>query len=97
MALQSSSTVHFISIDCEPELHRPRSDSVQETVSELESAPSQQRVSFYVQAFDDMFSVVSKEAFLFDQRELLALNRLSDLDCKSTFSSTPLPFFLSVD
>jgi hypothetical protein len=93
MALQSSSTVHSVSIDREPELHRPRSDSVQEIVSELESAPSQQRVSFYVQALDDMCSVVSKEAFLFDQRELLALNRLSDLDCKSTFSSSSILSF----
>ncbi|GAA5848994.1 hypothetical protein JCM3766R1_005419 [Sporobolomyces carnicolor] len=43
----------------------------------------ERRVSFYVEAIDDMIECVLKhEQFLFSDRELQALNRFKHLDCK---------------
>lgn len=47
----------------------------------------EQRVSFYVQAVDDMIdAVLEHEGFLFDPVELDALKRFRSLPCQSTFS-----------
>ncbi|GAA5895235.1 hypothetical protein JCM5296_002019 [Sporobolomyces johnsonii] len=52
--------------------------------AELATAPTDQRVSFYVQAADDMLEAVIKhEAFLFSEREQLALRRFQLLECAS--------------
>ncbi|CEQ43030.1 SPOSA6832_04915, partial [Sporobolomyces salmonicolor] len=49
--------------------------------AEVATAPTDQRVSFYVQAADDMIEAVLKhEAFLFSEREQLALRRFQLLE-----------------
>ena len=54
------------------------------TVDDDRVAP-ERRVSFYVEAIDDMIECVLKhEQFLFSDRELQALNRFKHLDCKFT-------------
>lgn len=58
----------------------PSSPSTLSVPTELEDAPAEQRVSYYVQAVDEMVSsVLSKEAFLFDSSELGALERFARL------------------
>lgn len=60
------------------------SESPSPPPSDLEDAPSQKRVSYYVQAMDELIeSVLKHEAFLFSARELHALRRLQVLECES--------------
>ncbi|GAA5879167.1 hypothetical protein JCM1840_006215 [Sporobolomyces johnsonii] len=54
--------------------------------AEVATAPTDQRVSFYVQAADDMLEAVIKhEAFLFSEREQLALRRFQLLEYQSRY------------
>ncbi|GAA5969565.1 hypothetical protein JCM21900_002347, partial [Sporobolomyces salmonicolor] len=54
--------------------------------AEVATAPTDQRVSFYVQAADDMIEAVLKhEAFLFSEREQLALRRFQLLEYQSRY------------
>lgn len=64
----------------------PASDSPPPPADLAQLEPAQ-RVSFYVQAVDDMLDkVLDNEAFLFSDRECAALTRFRTLDCAS-----PLP------
>jgi hypothetical protein len=53
--------------------------------ADLEEATVEKRVSFYVQAADELLEAVLKhEAFLFSEAEQAALKRLRGLDCTSS-------------
>lgn len=54
---------------------------------EVEEAEAGQRVSFYVQAADEMLeATLEKEAFLFTRVEQAALRRFQELDCECSQS-----------
>lgn len=59
-------------------------DSTPPPPAALDHLEPEQRVSFYVQAVDEMIdAVLEHEGFLFDPVELDALNRFRSLPCKS--------------
>lgn len=68
------------------------SQSPGEVAEEIEAAPATLRISFYVEALDDMIDSVldlddgeGNEEFLFTEIELAALKRVRKLDCRFRF------------
>lgn len=53
-------------------------------LADVASLPAEQRVSFYVQAVDEMVdAVLENEAFLFSEDEVAALKRFREMQCES--------------
>lgn len=65
--------------------HRASSSTLQDISLSLDAAPTEERISFYVQAFEEMLSILQNEAFLFDENEQWALARFVSLDYQSKY------------